>query len=220
MIIIGNNKFKDFFDDKLIVENNPNLPKAVASHPDMNVCVINDTVFLPKNSPLYQTIKNSGKKIIEICEDLGKEYPMDVPLNCKAVGNTVILNKKTVSKDILKFCKTQGKRIINTNQGYAACSTLSLSENAHITADKGIYNALKNAGLSPLLIKEGYIKIDQYDYGFIGGASGFVDDTLYFFGDITAHPDYKKIKDYLVINNVKFKYFDGELIDIGGIFKI
>lgn len=219
MIIIGNNKFKDFFSDKLIVNENKDLPSAVSSHPDMNICIIDDIAFLPKNSPLYEKVKEKNKKVVFISENLKNKYPFDVPLNCKAVDDLVILNPKTVSKEILEYCN-KNKKIISVNQGYAACSTLAVSKNVIITADKGIYTALKNANLSPLLIKEGYIKINEYDYGFIGGASGFVNDTLYFFGDITAHPDYKKIKDYLDKNNVKFQYFKEELTDIGGIFEI
>lgn len=219
MVIIGNNKFQDFFENKIIINNNPLLPNPVANHPDMNICIIDDTVFLPKNSPIFNEISKLKLNIITISENLNNKYPFDVPLNCKAIDDFVILNPKTVSKEILEYCN-KNKKIISVNQGYAACSTLAVSKNVIITADKGIYTALKNAGLSPLLIKEGYIKINEYDYGFIGGASGFVDNTLYFFGDITLHPDYHKIKDYLAKNNIKFKYFDGKLLDIGGIIKI
>lgn len=219
MIIIGNNKFKKFFDNKIIINNNPLLPKPVSNHPDMNICVIDDTVFLPKNSPIFNEVSKLKANIITISEDFGNKYPFDVPLNCKVIEDFVILNSKTVSKEILKYC-TENKKIIDVNQGYAACSTLAVSTNVIITADKGIYNALTKENLSPLLINQGYIKIDKYDYGFIGGASGVIDDTLYFFGDITTHPDYVKIKNYLTENNVKFKYFDGELLDIGGVIKI
>lgn len=219
MIIIGDNKFNKLFEEKITINSNPLLPKPIANHPDVNVCVIDNTVFLPKYSQIFKKISMLGLNIITISEDLGDEYPFDVLLNCRAIDDYVILNPKTVSKDILKYCK-QNKKIINVNQGYSACSTLAVSKDVIITADKGIYNALKSAGLSPLLIKEGYIKIDQYDYGFIGGASGVLDNTVYFFGDITLHPDYGKINDYLTKNNVKFKYFDGELLDIGGVIKI
>jgi rubrerythrin len=138
---------------------------------------------------------------------------------CIAGLTFVLMNTKTISKDVLSFCKETGITIIDVPQGYAACSCLCINENAFITADKGIYNALVNAGASPLLIETGYIEIDTYDYGFIGGASGFVNDVLYFFGDITAHPDFEKIDEYLKLHKVKYKWFDTPLVDIGGVLE-
>lgn len=220
MIIIGDIGFSECFEQFLILNQNKNLPDAVASHVDMNLCVIDDVVFLPKETYIADLFLEYGYKVKIISEKLGSKYPYDVPLNCKCIGQTVILNRKTVSKDILDYCKNTHKKIIDVPQGYAACSTLCLKENAFITADKGIYTALTSCGLSPLLIEEGYIEIDEYDYGFIGGASGFYGDTLYFFGDITEHPDYEKIEEYLNENNIKFRYFDGPLRDIGGIFDL
>ena len=70
-----------------------------------------------------------------------------------------------------------------------------------------------------LLIKKGYVSLDGYDYGFIGGASVYIKDkkTLLFFGDITAHPDYSAIKDFCERKGVKIDYIKGiKLTDIGG----
>ena len=220
MIILGDEFFSTYFKNSYVIKKNKSLPNAVASHVDMNLCVIDDTVFLPRENDVADLFSKFGYKVKFIRETLKNKYPYDVALNCKAIGKTVILNRETVSKDILEYCENEGKKIINVPQGYAACSTLALSETEFVTSDKGIYNELIKYGFNPLLIKEGYIEIDEYDYGFIGGASGFYDDTLYFFGDITAHPDYQKIEQYLTENNVKYRYFDVPLRDIGGIFDL
>lgn len=220
MIIFGDTPIADKFETVIRLKKSNNLPQAVADHPDMNVCIIDNTAFLEKNSVLADTISKKGYNIVFINETFGKKYPDDVYLNCKAVGNTVIMNKKTVSNTILKYCEQSGKSIIDVPQGYAACSTLALNENTFITADKGIYSALINSGKNTLLIKEGYIKIKQYNYGFIGGASGFIDNTLYFFGDITVHPDFQKIDIFLKQNNVNYNFFDFPLTDIGGCIQI
>ena len=220
MIIIGDIGFSKYFEVSLVLNKNKCLPYPVASHVDMNLCVIDNTVFLPKENYIADLFCEYGYYVKIIREELENEYPYDVPLNCKSIGNTVILNRKTVSKDILEFCEKSGKKIIDVPQGYAACSCCCLSENAFITSDKGIYNALVQNGLSPLLIKEGYIELKPYNYGFIGGASGFIGDTLYFFGDITKHADYRKIDCFLAENKIKYKYFDFPLTDIGGIIEI
>ncbi len=220
IIILGDERFSKCFSDVVVLEKNNELPTPVCSHPDMNILKIDNTIFLPKNHYLAPFIKQKGYDVKFISETLSNLYPFDVKLNAKQVGNLVLMNTKTISKDVLEFCEKTNKTIIDVPQGYAACSCLCINENAFITADKGIYNALKNADISPLLIKEGYIEIDTYDYGFIGGASGFVDGVLYFFGDITAHPDFIKIDKYLKNYNVCYKWFDSPLYDIGGVLEI
>lgn len=220
MIILGDERFSKYFSDVVVLEKNNDLPSPVCSHPDMNILKIDNTIFLPKNHYLAPMFTQIGFCVKYIQETLGNAYPFDVKLNAKQVGNLILMNTKTVSKDVFAFCKNTGKTIIDVPQGYAACSCLCINENAFITADKGIYNALKKAGANPLLIQEGYIEIDTYDYGFIGGASGFIDGVLYFFGDITAHPDFIKIDEYLKANDVKYKWFDTPLCDIGGVLDL
>jgi hypothetical protein len=66
-----------------------------------------------------------------------------------------------------------------------------VSENAVITADKGLAGKIDNADV--LLIREGYIALDGYNYGFIGGASFNFGGKLFFFGDISKHADYRQI---------------------------
>ena len=220
MIFIGSENFAKYFDKTYIIKSNNLLPNPVSFHADMNICKIDDTVFLYKNCCFAKEIIKLGFKTVFIGETPKNAYPFDVFLNCRSVGKTVIMNSKTISKDILKHCEKTGKKIIDVKQGYAACSTLMLSETAFITSDKGVCNTLIKNGYSPLLIREGYIKIDEYNYGFIGGASGFANDILYFFGDITVHPDYKQIDAYLKQNNIEYKWFDCPLTDIGGMIEI
>lgn len=220
MIILGNEKFAKYFNDVVVLKENNNLPKPVCTHIDMNILKLDNTLFLPENHYLAPFFEQNGFSVKYISETLGNTYPFDVRLNAKQIGNLVLMNTKTISKDVLDFCKDANKTIIDVSQGYAACSTLCISETAFITADKGIFNALKHHGASPLLIKEGYIDIEEYDYGFIGGASGFIGETLYFFGDITTHPDFEKIDEYLTERNVEYKWFDSPLTDIGGCLEI
>lgn len=220
ILVIGDEFFKKFFDDAVIIGENKNLAYPVASHPDMNFCIIGKTAFLSKNSSLEKLLTSRGYEIITVEKDLRPEYPFDVLFNAKIIGNTVILNPKTVAKEILEFCKDKKTDIIEVNQGYSACSVLALTENAFITSDKGIEKVLKGKGKKVLKISEGYINIKEYDYGFIGGASGFSNGILYFFGDITAHPDFKKVDLFLKENGITYKYFNCPLTDIGGCIEI
>ena len=220
MLVFGNEKFANKFLDEKIFVCDENLPSPVKTHPDMNLCIIDDTVFLPPNSNLIDLFVTSKFSVVTIKTPLGNTYPYDVPLNCAVGKNTVILNEKTVAPEILSFCKLKGKEIICVNQGYASCSCVVIDDNTFITADNGIYGELIKHKKTALLISAGYIQIDEYDYGFIGGASGFIGGVLHFFGDITAHPDYHKIDLFLKQIGVKYEFYKNEpLTDIGSVYE-
>ena len=73
------------------------------------------------------------------------------------------------------------------------------------------------------MISQGNIELDGYDYGFIGGAGGRIDDnTVIFFGNIEKHPDYISIKEFCAKHSVTIKCLckNMPLTDIGGIVKV
>ena len=119
---------------------------------------------------------------------------------------------------MLDYCKNNGIKTVNVNQGYARCSTLIVAQNAAITADKSIEKALKSNGAEALLISEGNIRLEGFDYGFIGGASCTDEKTVYFFGNVKKHPDYEKIKAFCdrYNSNIEILCEDEPLTDIGG----
>ena len=89
-----------------------------------------------------------------------------------------------------------------------------------ITEDYSIYSALKSVGKNCLLIEKGGVVLKGYNYGFIGGASAFLEKekVLLFFGDITKHSNYKDIKVFCDCLNINVDYIENmELTDIGGI---
>ena len=58
-----------------------------------------------------------------------------------------------------------------------------------------------------LLISSGDIKLEGYDYGFIGGASGKIsDNTVVFFGNAEMHPYYSSIRELCLKIKLKLKY--------------
>ena len=116
---------------------------------------------------------------------------------------------------VLQELKKQDIELINVNQGYAKCSCAACSSGV-ITADDSIFKTLCKQGINSLKITPGHVTLTGYDYGFIGGASGVIDGKLTFFGDVSKHPDFSKIKEFC-----EFDYFgDFNLTDIGTIFCI
>ena len=175
------------------------LQNGVASHPDMLIFIgfgklICHENYYKANKHLIDTVASkSHLELILSNEDIDAKYPLDVKFNAALVGNTLICNEKTVSKLILNAAEENGCKIINVPQGYTKCSTCIVSQNAIITADRPILDVCISRGMDALLITEGHISLPDYDYGFIGGASGSIGDNIYFCGDITKHPDGEEI---------------------------
>ncbi len=193
------------------------------THADMQCCVIDNTTFvLSSCKKLGKSLENFGLNVSYTVNNHSGKYPENILLNIKIVGNNLIGKIKNIDDSIFRYCKRAGYNLIDVNQGYAACSCVKVSNNAIITADNSIYNALKTSEIDILKISEGNIKLHgagEETYGFIGGASVLIDDkTLLFFGDITKHTDYIRIKTFCNSHNVKIYYIeDLELTDIGGV---
>lgn len=178
------------------------LQGGVASHPDMLVFCGFGKLFCheryyAENKKLIDSItKKADLMLVPSNEPTAEDYPYDVLFNAALVGNKLICNEKTVSRLILCEAESFGCEIIHVPQGYTKCSTCIVSDNAIITADAPIFEACQGAGIDSLLISAGHIFLPDYDYGFIGGASGALFDKVYFCGNIDLHPDGERIKEF------------------------
>jgi hypothetical protein len=95
---------------------------------------------------------------------------------------------------------------------------LKISENAAITADRGMAKALSDNGITVTLIENSSISLPPYEYGFIGGAGAAFGDKVFFLGDITSHPSYCKISDAISkCSRHPHSLSDEGLADLGGI---
>lgn len=177
--------------------------KPERRHADMQLLVIGNRVF-----------RLSG------CEKpAGKDYPENVRLNCLYHSGRLYGKLSAVEPSVLRLCNQLGIQTVNVNQGYSRCSTLIICENAAVTADSSMEKALRNSGTDVLRISPGHIRLEGYGYGFIGGAAWSHCGITYFFGDITKHPDYAKIRAFCEKYNSKIKILcmSEPLTDIGGV---
>ena len=174
-------------------------------HADMQILKIRDRIF---------TLEGCVNKA-------EKNYPKNVLLNCLYFKNRLYGKLDTVDPSILEYCRESGIETVNVNQGYTRCSALVIGgkgNSAIITADKSIEKALKNNGEEVLLISSGNIRLEGFEYGFIGG-SGFCDDgRVFFFGDVQKHPDYEKIRAFCekYNSNIDILCESEPLTDVGG----
>ena len=179
----------------------PYVDIPINSHPDIIYCKLNDNEVFVGDENL-----------------LSSKYPGDIRYNACSTGKYFIHNLKYTDEKLIKRAKDLGLKLIDVKQGYTKCSIVAIDEDSVITYDEGICKALKSEGLNVLLINPGNVKLEGYDTGFIGGASGKIEDEIVFNGNLRLHPDFDRIEKFISNRGLKLKYFtEYELTDIGSI---
>ncbi len=196
---------------------NKNLLCGLKAHPDILVHVLpNGDIICDRENFEYYKNSFSDKNVIPSENFLDKNYPEDIILNCFSFKNYFIHNIKYTDKNILDFYKRKRYNIISVNQGYSKCSTL-VTEDFLITDDAGIYKSLKDV-LPVYKIDSGQIKLQNFNYGFIGGASGSIGKELFLTGNLKKHSSSDTIYD--IVKKYKYKLTilsDKEIEDYGSI---
>lgn len=190
-------------------------------HADIQCLRINNTFFILKEAQkLKDKLLSLQLNTFETDEEITTKYPGNVLLNAVYFNNRLYCKADSVAKAVKEYCNINNIEIVNVNQGYTKCSTAILG-GCFITADIGIFNAMHKNGEEGLLIESGDIELNGVDYGFIGGACFYDNETAYFTGDITQHKNYKKIKDFLSERNIETVCLSNNILyDIGGFIVI
>lgn len=199
---------------------NKNLLKGLDTHPDILVHPLpsGELVVDRDNFEYYKKIF-PDKKILPSHSILSREYPKDVSLNAFTFKNYFIHNLKFTDKVLLDYYKNSAYEMINIKQGYGKCSSL-VTEDFIITSDGGIYESLRD--FIPIYkIKHGEIKLQNFNYGFIGGASGVLGKKIFFTGDFSHHSFYEEILKIIKKYNYEIEILSDETIeDFGSIYFI
>ncbi len=172
----------------------------VNTHPDMQIHLIFDdfAVVAPSVYEYYKSILPPNITLVKGDNDPKNTYPGDCAYNVAKLGNKIIGNHKYTDSKIIEIYQNLGYKFINVKQGYTKCNMCIVDENSIITEDAGLFKALIHYGVDVLLLKTHSIKLTGFDYGFIGGATGFIKNyCLGFLGDLSLHPEKKQIKDFL-----------------------
>lgn len=204
----------------------PSLRKEqpLADHADLKILHAgSNRVFLSAGElTLKRELEKLNFHVMEIPYTASGPYPNDVRLNAVLIGNKMIMNPKTAAPQILDYCAEAHIMIIPVKQGYAKCTAAVIDKNSIITSDDGIARAAFGAGIEVLRIRPGYIRLDGYGYGFIGGTCGKIGkNTIAFCGKIQNHPDYLMIRDFLNARGIEpIALADCPLTDVGGILPL
>lgn len=131
-------------------------------------------------------------------------YPADAQLNLCFCGQFVICNPNVIPSEIVDYLTISEYKIVNCRQGYARCSICVVDEGAIITADRGIGDAAKRAGMDILLIEPGYIALEGFSSGFIGGAAFKISQSkLAFTGKLDGHKNKNEVFDFLKCHGIE-----------------
>lgn len=190
--------------------------KSVSTHPDIQIHFVdNKTAFCaPELYDYYKRVLPGNVKLYKGGKPLGFTYPDDCAYNIARIGNNIICNPEISDFKVLDYYKNIGYNIIAVRQGYAKCNICQLSDDLILTEDKGILHSVTKCGrINAVYMPVGSVSLSGFNYGFIGGASGFTNDTLLLCGKAT-----KELADILKKNNIKYTELSDEpLYDYGSI---
>lgn len=202
------------------------LAPPVRTHADMLMLPIGKRVFttagyLSVAKDIFATLEDYGYEVIACECELRSEYPYDVALDALVLRNAILCRTDVLPREVSLTAREMGYSLINSKQGYAKCSAVALNGGAIVTADKNIAALAASLGAHVLSIGAypEAITLDGYDCGFIGGASGVFEDTVYFTGDLSRHPDGTRIADFCRLHGKRaYSLSQAPLCDVGGVF--
>ena len=194
------------------------VPHMEQYHADMQVLRINDTVFVAECFyEAYGKLFSCKLNIIPVDSPAGA-YPHNIALNAAFVSGRLFCKKSSLADEVKIYCEKNCIEIVDVKQGYAKCSTLILGDKGIVTADSGIAAAAEKCGIDVLKIRSGFINFEGADYGFIGGSSGLIGETVAFFGDISMHPDGEAVTAFIRQKGLNYLSLGEEILnDVGGL---
>ncbi len=220
-----NKEIIDYFEKRniriLYTAENQKIDKSVSKHCDLSVLYLGNGKIITDitQNELTEKLKEEGFETIKTHKAVKGFYPNDCILNHTIISDFIIGNSKIFDESVKKHCSNF--KVLHTNQGYCKCSVLVVDENSIISDDESVSHIAFKNGLDCLLVRKGDIFLEGHEYGFIGGASGKISpDEIVFFGDITKHSDYDKIRDFIEKRMIKIISFDFPLTDFGGIVPV
>ena len=201
-------------------EKSADVSEPISLHADVLYLKTGDkTIYVSecqKNN--IELLKQLGYTVKTV--KLSPGYKTECKLNLVITDDLILCNPKTC----MDISEIKGNRqVIYTNQGYTKCSTVVIGNDNFITEDEGIYHVLTKAGKNCLLIEKGHVHLDGYKYGFIGGASAYLEDkkTLVVFGEFDVYFDFKKIVEFCKNTGSNMDYINRfNLLDGGGVMII
>ncbi|SNX55002.1 hypothetical protein SAMN05660242_2780 [Thermoanaerobacterium sp. RBIITD] len=209
----------------VLTEKHNFLYEAISYHPDiiLHNAGDGDIVVAPGlSSNFISNLKSLNLNVVFGHNILCRNYPGNIAYNVARLGNYAFHNLRYTDPVLRNILEKKGVKFIDVRQGYTKCNIAIIDEYSFITSDMGIYKIATKNGFDCLLIEQGDIRLEGFDYGFIGGASGLISkDVFCITGDIKYHRNHRKIIDFLKYKNKELIFLTSNQIkDIGSIIPL
>ena len=204
------------------VPDNPCVDTRLSGHADLSICHAGGRQLFAANylrdSVLNDELCRLGFEISYIDDLQTPVYPKDSQLNVCVIGKCVVYCNGVSCDSIVKYFDNS----LVIKQGYVKCNICVVDENSVITSDVDAARKLGNAGYDVLQIRPGYIDLEGFPYGFIGGSSFKISDIIMAFtGKLDIHPDKQRIIEFLSDRGIEAIYLtDNNIFDVGSILPI
>jgi len=191
---------------------------SVSGHPDIFFCQTPGRLVVSSNLPEHykDLLRREGVDFITGHHAAGNRFPESVHYNA-AINNHYLVHKLEYTDPvILESCHYLKK--ISVSQGYTRCSLAWLKNDHFVTSDAGIYKALREHGLSGLLVSPEGILLPGVRNGLIGGTISVLDNLVLITGSLSTYPEGNRLREYLLsLGHEILELYDGPLFDVGGI---
>ncbi len=203
----------------ILIPRDNRFDSRIGSHADLVLSITEDTLIIDEcaSKRIFSQLESLKVPYVVGNSKLSLTYPGDIAYNAVVTADSLIHKLDYTNPLLLRHCFNKGKKLIPVRQGYTKCSTVVVSNESIITSDRGIYEAAKDY-MKVLLIQPGHVLLEGYDIGFLGGACGSFGDVVIFHGDLSQHPDFRRIQDFIEAEQKKLIYFkEFPLTDIGSV---
>jgi hypothetical protein len=145
---------------------------------------------------------------------VGKKYPESARYNA-LFANGKLIHNPDISDPAIQELNPEVE-IIRIKQGYTRCSLIPLPNNTFITSDRGIDKTLKKNQFEVLFVDPSSIKLEGFEHGFIGGASGIYENSLFICGSLKFIKEKNLVEEFTARAGVQIiELYDVPPMDIG-----
>ncbi len=198
----------------------PGADRRLAGHADLSMMHLGGArVVSACGGEADASLKALGFDLIS-APGPGGAYPLDCALNACIVGTRLFHRLDITARQVTD--NLNSVEPVNIAQGYAKCCTCVVDENSIVTSDKGIARAASAHGLDVLEITPGFVELEGFDYGFIGGSAFKLSESeLAFTGRLDGHPDYNRITAFLRKKGISPVFLtDSPAFDVGSVLPL
>jgi hypothetical protein len=194
---------------------------AISGHPDIFFCKTPQVLIVSPSLPdkYLQKIKEQKLQFILGNQVTSIQHPAAVHYNAASSDRYLVHRLEYTDPVILQNCHTLKK--IPVKQAYTHCNLFLLKDDHYVTSDRGIHKNLQRSGLEGIFVSPTGIILPGFPNGFLGGAMGFVNDSIFIIGSLLYYPEGSTVRKFLEDFNYRIiELYQGPLFDGGGILFI